>query len=426
VNGLEFSDYYCNEWGVAVASDACPSREDRRDLSDGGIGFDLRRIVAERSRTAAEGVRIAGSLLDRFGYASSGRTYVICDPDEGWILSAVAGRHWVAERVPDDAVVVLPNSYIVREVDGKDGARFVISADDPVEYARARGWWSPEAGAFDFASAYAAFRPGVSLDRPDGRDLRQWRGQSLLCGDRAPDRDADDPAFAVKPRRKIGPGDLMAVLRDRMEGTPWAAAPCDTCNPHRGLNRTICHHATVLSVVAELRPDVPIPLRGRLWVAFGRPDAAPFTPWYASIDDVPAGFHNTPGIQSPDSALARHFTPVAGTFDRDTAAAFWIFKGLADLVDERYAERIRPVAGAWNALEKSLFASQDGFEKTALESFRNRPDGLRRVLTERTRSLAESAVETARALGRVRPRAGNPSNASPKAPSCSSTESTSG
>jgi len=134
MNGLSFSDYYMNEWGVTIASDACESREDKPELTDGGIGYYLRRIVAERAKSAREGVRIAGDLLDHFGYASSGRTLVICDPHEGWILSMVAGKHWVAQRVPDDAVVVLPNVFIIREVDFSNKKDFIVSRSDIREY----------------------------------------------------------------------------------------------------------------------------------------------------------------------------------------------------------------------------------------------------------------------------------------------------
>ena len=58
-------DTYLNESGVFVGSDGCPSREDKPVLTSGGIVFWLRRIVAERARTAREGVKIAGKLLSR-------------------------------------------------------------------------------------------------------------------------------------------------------------------------------------------------------------------------------------------------------------------------------------------------------------------------------------------------------------------------
>ena len=104
--GLEFSDTYLNEHGVAIVSDGCPTREDdyqtlvrRGEIREGGIGFMLRRLVAQRARSARQGVEIAGKLLERFGYADSGRTYVIADPREAWLLAVVRGRQWAACRV---------------------------------------------------------------------------------------------------------------------------------------------------------------------------------------------------------------------------------------------------------------------------------------------------------------------------------------
>ncbi|MBN1509020.1 MAG: C69 family dipeptidase, partial [Sedimentisphaerales bacterium] len=118
--GLSFSDSYLNEWGVTVCSDNCPSREDKPQITDGGIGYMLRRLVAERARTAREGVLLAGSLVERFGYVDSGRTYIIADPNEGWLFCAVHGKHWLARRVPDNEVALVANTYTIRNVDLKD------------------------------------------------------------------------------------------------------------------------------------------------------------------------------------------------------------------------------------------------------------------------------------------------------------------
>ncbi|MHC4085892.1 MAG: C69 family dipeptidase [Planctomycetota bacterium] len=82
--GMLFSDSYINEWGVSVTSDNCPSREDKPRITDGGIGYMLRRLVAERAKSAREGVLLAGRLVERFGYIDSGRTYIICD-STGWL-----------------------------------------------------------------------------------------------------------------------------------------------------------------------------------------------------------------------------------------------------------------------------------------------------------------------------------------------------
>jgi len=70
--GIAYSDGYLNEWGVAVVSDGCPDRavelqklEAQGQLVKGGIGYMLRRLVAERAKTARDGVRIAGANSGR-------------------------------------------------------------------------------------------------------------------------------------------------------------------------------------------------------------------------------------------------------------------------------------------------------------------------------------------------------------------------
>ena len=125
--GMLFSDSYINEWGVSVTSDNCPSREDKPQITNGGIGYMLRHLVAERAKTAREGVLLAGSLVERFGYIDSGRTYIICDPDEGWLFCVVNGKHWLAQRVGNDQVAMVANTYTVHQVDLSDRDNFLAS-----------------------------------------------------------------------------------------------------------------------------------------------------------------------------------------------------------------------------------------------------------------------------------------------------------
>src|SRR4030042_2659185 len=79
------ADAFFNEWGVAIASDACSSKETQPyDLTNGGIYYWLRRLGAERAKTAREGALLIGELVETYGYASSGRTYTVAGPEGGW------------------------------------------------------------------------------------------------------------------------------------------------------------------------------------------------------------------------------------------------------------------------------------------------------------------------------------------------------
>src|SRR5665647_3414694 len=59
----EFADSFINDHGVLSTSDSCPSRVSDEDTTDGGIGWMLRRLMAEKATSAREAVRIAGELL---------------------------------------------------------------------------------------------------------------------------------------------------------------------------------------------------------------------------------------------------------------------------------------------------------------------------------------------------------------------------
>ena len=89
--GMEVADVFMNQFGVSIASNGCPSREDQGELSDGGVLYEVRTSVAKFARTAREAVDIIGSMVETFGYRGSGRSYVVADPSEGWVVSVVMG-----------------------------------------------------------------------------------------------------------------------------------------------------------------------------------------------------------------------------------------------------------------------------------------------------------------------------------------------
>ena len=212
---IEFADSYINENGVVIVSNACESREDKPDLTNGGIGFMLRRIVAERATSARHAIEIAGSLIERFGYYSSGRTLCIADSTEGWILHIVKGKHWIARRVPDNEVAVVSNYYTIRNFTMKNRKDF-LGSPDIVYYATKRGWYDPRKdGDFDFAKVYSDLKNFKSMVNI----LRQWRGSNLLSEDKYK-IDSRFP-FSFKPKKKIKIGNLFRVLRDHYEGTEY-------------------------------------------------------------------------------------------------------------------------------------------------------------------------------------------------------------
>lgn len=387
--GMHFSDSYMNEWGVVISSDACSSREENPQLTDGGIGYWLRRLVAERAKTAKQGVKIAGKLISQFGYKSSGRTYVIADPYEGWMLSAVNGKHWVAQRVPDDMVAVIPNYYTIGRLDLADTNNF-LGSPDLIDYAIERGWYDPDRdGEFHFARAYSS--PGNL--KHTGNIHRIWRGINLLAEQKY-ELDAEFP-FAVAPKQKVTVQDLMAVLRDHYVGTELDKTEgYQLGSPYKMNHSTICANSTQYGFVAQLRNWLPVEIGAVIWLAQHRPDSQAFIPWYLGIDKMPEKY----AYGDFKSALEQHFDPPQTIYERTDHHAFWAFVNLAEKVDENYGVGILKTREKWEPIEKEALKNQQLFEAEALKIYKNNPAEAQDLLTKYTGNWASKIWREANGL----------------------------
>lgn len=267
--GMEVSDVLMNQFGVSIASNGCPSREDKGEFTGEGVLYEVRIAVAKYARTAREAVSLIGSLVETFGYKGSGRSYIVADPSEGWVVSVVKGKHWVAQRVPDDKVMTIPNYYVIQNVDLSDEENFAGS-EDIVEYAISRGWYDPEKdGDFSFARAYASEKSLTS----DNNNARHHQGWSYFFGSDRPGE------FASVPMKKVSLRDMMNVLA--IHRSPDAEGH---------LTNSICNDHTVLSTVFQLRPKLGFDTGCVMWNAMGHPCSEVFVPWYAGMTEAPKGF----------------------------------------------------------------------------------------------------------------------------------------
>ena len=191
--GLSVADAMFNERGVLVLSNgASGSTNDSpayASVTDGGVGYLVRRAVAERATSARAAVAVITNLVSTWGYApASGRLYTVADADEAFVAELVRGRTFVVRRCPDDQVTIIPNCYTIHALEEGD----VRSAD-----------------LIGFTGDFARrFQLPKILRRPKGVK-RQSGACRFLMG--CEWTGADYP-FAVVPSRKIGADDLKELL----------------------------------------------------------------------------------------------------------------------------------------------------------------------------------------------------------------------
>ncbi len=386
IPGLEYSDSYMNEYGVTIASNACKSREDKPELVDGGIGYWLRRLMIERAQTAREAVELAGMLIEEIGYADSGRTYSIADKNEAWMLSVVRGKHWIAARIPDHEVAIIPNYYTITEIDLKDKRNF-LGSGDIVSYAEKRGWYHPETdGAFNFRKAYSDPENLKNLDNK----ARHWAAINALSKTRY--NIDDNFPFSFVPKTKIGLKDLFHVLRNHYEKTFLDLTHGDNMqNPHHQKAMSICSNTNQYGFVAQLRSWFPTPFANVLWLAPRRPCTESFVPLYCGLQSFPDDFASTDYRE----ALQKHFDKIDDFKAYIAHNNFRFFAKKARITDEDKDVKSRTLRSN-KKLEKELLSKQEGFELQLLDLYEEDKEAAKKELTKYTIKQLKRILKTAK------------------------------
>ena len=408
--GTAYSHGLINEWGLALGSNGCASKEDdveeveaRGDLVHGGIGFMLRFILAERCKTAREAVELAAQLLDEYGYNASGRNLNIVGPHEAWQLQMVRGKQYVARRVQDDEVAIVANTFTIRKVDMDDEENFICSPH-LIDYAIERGWYDPEIdGNFDFALAYAPEK----IHTHPGNTNRQWMLAHLLDQNFSISHTEASTGIlpvSVKPARKLSLEDIMKILRSHYEGTPldtsgYTETGVYAKSPHKN-PRPICHYTTHRTTVIQQRSWMPPAIGTVIWRALDQPCSSVFTPWYLGATEIPELMQKAPlhFDLMKKNIIELNFNLPESVYDLDLSSASCMFTLLGQIVDAEYEETIDFVRNTWSNFEQGEFSKQASIEKSALELYESDKSKIRAFLSLYSSSQVQDAFQIAQKL----------------------------
>ena len=250
---------FMREWDGQTAS--LPD-VDTANVTDGGLGLALRFEVVRRAKSAAEGVKIATALIDRYGYGPDARTFTIADKDEAWILCAVRGRRYVARRCPDDAVMAFPNILPVGKILPGD----IVSPG--IEGKR---------DAFDFAAAYQ----GLRTKHDPTQKYRILEFYRIAAGVTV---DENELPWSVKPAHPVSVEDLKRGFSSHAVGMGRVSVHPEEVP---GVAWPVCRRATLESVVCSFAAN---PADTRISLAPGHPCNTKYDEFRPFKDAPPAYF----------------------------------------------------------------------------------------------------------------------------------------
>ena len=396
-----------NERQVAIGETTFTGREELKDplgLVDYG---SLMQFALQRAATAREAIGVMTELVALHGYASTGETFSISDPSEVWLLEMIGkgpgakGAVWVARRVPDGFMTAHANNSRIRTFPLHD--KDTLYAKDVISFARAKGYFSGKDEDFSFADAYAP------LTWEDLRfcEARVWRvfaraAPSLrLPIDAAKGQSgAERVPLWVKPDKKLGVADVMALMRDHFEGTEldlskgvgagpyqlpyrWRPLTWEAGGKKYFNERAISTQQTGFSFITQSRASLPDAIGGLSWFGVDDTYSTVWVPIYAGVSRVPPSY-------ATGRADLLHFS-----WD----SAFWVFNWVANQAYGRYSEMIADVQVVQRELEGGFLARQAAVEQAALERFRRSPEEAREYLTAYSVEQGEAAVRRWRGLG---------------------------
>ena len=372
-----------NEHQVAIGETTFGGREELLSQKDAIMDYgSLIYIGLQRAKTAREAIRVIGELMAQYGYASTGETFSISDPNEAWIMDIIGkgegekGAVWVAIRIPDGYVSGHANHPRITQFPLNDPDN-CIYAPDAISFARKKGFFNGEDREFSFSDTYAPLEFGGARFC----DARVWAMFNRIS---AGMKQYEDYAMGhietgkhgyptnrmplyIKPDKKISAYDVMELMRDHYEGTKmdmnndiggghfacpirWRPMTWSVDSVNYVHERATSTMQTGFVIVAQSRSWLPDPIGGILWFGVDDTYLTVYSPMYCGMNKVPQAY----AVGNGDLL---NYSPTSG---------FWAFNFVSNWVYSRWSYMIKDVQKVQQELESKYISEVPGIDKEAV------------------------------------------------------------
>ncbi len=282
--------------------------ENGKEEVPGGIGEeDIVCLVLPYIRSAREGVKRLGSLLEQYGtYEMNGIAFQ--DHEEIWWLETIGGHHWIAKRVPDEAYVVMPNQLGIDNFDLEDAfseQKSHMCSADLKEFIDAHHLDLSQDGVLNPRDAFGSHDDSDHVyNTPRAWFMERYFNPSTCKWD-GPDARytpvSDDIPWCMVPEKKITVEDVKYVLSSHYQGTAYDPYASYGDRSMRGAYRSIGINRNDFCALIQMRPAKFADCSTIEWLAFASNAFNVLAPFYADVEETPEYLANTTKEVSTDN-----------------------------------------------------------------------------------------------------------------------------
>lgn len=267
-----------NELGVAATSTITAYPNQKAITADpfvknGLYELSANNLILSRATSARHGIEIIAEIVDNYG-SGEGNIIMTADKNEAWYMEIYTGHQYAAIKLPDDMAAVIPNAYMLGEIDINSDD--VIVSKDLVSLADKKGFLKKTNGKINLRKTYAE-------EEKDSNSIRIWGGKKLLHGVVGDDPYKTEYTLLFKPTKKITLKEVMDVTRSRYEKTKYSLDI-----PGNKYVRSIATSRQEECHILQIRPNQPQETACVEWLCLANSEFNPYIPYYATaITDTP-------------------------------------------------------------------------------------------------------------------------------------------